>query len=518
MKTGRRVAAVALVLAVIGALAVAGRDTDAGPGELTAGASADIAAAMPVSAPAGALSSTFYCAGGAADGSDFDATIVIANPSEPTLTAVVTVFPSAIDGDADGAAKVASLQPAVTTVAIGGHTRAEVHLADVQRSPFAAALVEVNGGLVAVERRVNGRRGLSTGPCASATSGTWYVPSGVTTIDARQLLAVFNPFADDAVADIAFATSDGFRGPPATQGYVVPARHLSIIDVGTVAGRHDHVAAQVVARRGRIVVDRLQTFDGSAEGRPAAVAATVAAPATAAAWVFPQGYVADGLRETYALFNPNKEQASVDVEIALADPATNGTTDPIAVDVPANGFVLLPMDQQPRVPKGVAHSVVVRVRAGPGIVPERVLVASGAAARAGYGPALGSPLMARAWLFADGRADETTADWLTLVNPSGDAIARVGVAELAQGQAVPIDGLQQLEVPPGGRVEVELGTRINRASLSILVSADRPVVAERGLFASKGPGLCLALGIPLPDGLERAPRAAVATTTTTAPP
>src|SRR5207244_1921072 len=101
VSTARRVAAVALVLAVIVALAVAGRDTDARPGEVTTGAGADIAAAMPVAAPGGALSSTYYCAGGAADGSAFDATIVIANPSEPTLTAVVTVFPSALDGDAE---------------------------------------------------------------------------------------------------------------------------------------------------------------------------------------------------------------------------------------------------------------------------------------------------------------------------------------------------------------------------------------------------------------------------------
>jgi hypothetical protein len=177
------------------------------------------------------------------------------------------------------------------------------------------------------------------------------------------------------------------------------------------------------------------------------------------------------------------------------------------------------MDQQPRVPKGIAHSVVVRVRAGPGIVPERVLVASGAAAaRSGYGPALGSPLVARTWVFADGRADDSIAEWLTLVNPSPDAIARVGVAEQAQGQSVPIDGLQQLEVPPGGRLDVELGTRVNRAALALLVTADRPVVVERGLFATKGPGLCVAVGIPLPDGLERAPRSAVTTASTTAPP
>jgi hypothetical protein len=518
VSTARRVVAVALVAVVLAALALAGRDHGAHTDEITAGAAADVAAAMPSAAPAAALSSTFYCAGGAADGSDLDASIVVANPTDRTVRVTVTVFPSAVDGDANGAAAVAALQPKATSFAVATHTRNELRLADVQQSPFAAALVEVDSGLVAVERRVNGKRGLSTGPCASSTSGTWYVPSGVTTMDARELLAVFNPFADDAVVDISFATSDGFRGPPATQGYVVPARHVSLVDVGIVAGRHDQVATQIVARRGRVVVDRLQTFNGSGQGKPAAVAATLAAPELAPVWIFPQGYVADGLRETYALFNPAAEAATVDLEIALADPETNGTTDPIPVTVPADGYVLVAMDQQARIPQGIAHSVTVRVRAGPDVVAERVLVASGAATRAGYGPALGSPLVSRAWLFADGRADETTADWLTLFNPSTDSIARADVAELAQGQAVPIDGLQRLEVPPGGRVEVELGSRINRAALPFVVTADLPLVAERGLFASKGPGLCISLGIPLPDGLARAPRTSATTTTTTAPP
>ncbi|MEO7556320.1 MAG: DUF5719 family protein, partial [Acidimicrobiales bacterium] len=395
--------------------------------------------------------------------------------------------------------------------------RGEVHLATIQSSPFAAALVEVDSGLVAVERRIAGKSGTATGPCASATSAAWYLPTGVTTIDARELLAVFNPFPDDAVADIAFVTSDGFRAPPDAQGLVLPARHLSVLDVGKLAGRHDQVATQVTARRGRVVVDRLQSFDGSATAHPASVAATLGAPGAEPVWTFPQGSVGPDLAETFAIFNPGSETATVDLELTLDDPATNGTADPIPVTVPPAGYALVVMADQARVPKGVAHSVVARVRAGPDVVPERVLIGT-SAGQTGYGPALGSPLVATTWLFADGSADATTSARITLFNPSPDSIARVSVAELAQGHSADIDGLQRLEIAPGGRLEIDLGSRVERSELTVTVTADRPIVAERGLFAASGPGLSLALGIPLPEGLQRAPRAPAPTTTVVAPP
>ena len=155
-----------------------------------------------------------------------------------------------------------------------------MHLADLQSSPFAAALVDTNDPNVAVEHRITGKNGFSSSPCASSPSPRWFVPTGSTTKDARELLAIFNPFAADAVVDVTFQTSDGFRSPDSLQGLPVPGGHLRVVDVSAEVPRVEQLAAFVSARSGQVVVDRLQGFDGTDPNHPAGVAATLGAPRT----------------------------------------------------------------------------------------------------------------------------------------------------------------------------------------------------------------------------------------------
>jgi len=519
--TSRRLPVIILIPLVLVALAFATdshRDDLAAPVATSGGS--PLAAQLPTAAPATALSSTFYCAGGSATAGDqFDATVVVANPSGVGLSGQLTVYPGALDTDASSQQAVANLKPAVKPITIGARSRVELRLGDVQASPFAAALVEVYGGEVSVERRTNGPHGLSAGPCATAPSSSWYLPSGATTKDARELLALFNPTPDNAIVDLAFITSDGFRAPPPYQGLVVPPRHVSVIDIAAAGGRHDEVATEVLTRAGRIVVDRLQSYDGSDPTHPAGAAATLAAPVLATAWMFPEGLVTDGLTEVYTVMNPSDAGASVQLEIALDNPAANGEVDPIPVDVAAHSYVQVAMRDQTRVPPGIGHAVTVRSTNGVPIVAERVIAAAAPAARRGYGPALGSPVTATRWLFADGRADPTTAEFVTLYNTS-DQTAHVRFTALAQGQPLAVDGLQSVEVAAGQRVAVELGQHINRADLSLLVESDVALVAERGLYSATGIGLSLSLGVPLVDGLAPAPPPPPTTTTepTTLPP
>jgi hypothetical protein len=128
---------------------------------------------------------------------------------------------------------------------------------------------------------------------------------------------------------------------------------------------------------------------------------------------------------------------------------------------------------------------------------------------------LGSPLVADRWLVADGRADATTAEWLILVNPSPDSLVRFSVTALAKGQPIPIDGLQQVEIRPGGRIAVEVGPHLSRPDLPLVVDGDGPLVVERGLYGVGRPGISLAVGIPLSSGL--AVRPPNPPTTTSAP-
>jgi hypothetical protein len=472
----------------------------------------------PVAAPSGALSSTFYCAGASATAGDaLDGSVVIANPSGVELTAQITVYPAALVADQQGTQAVAALKPVTKGIVVGARSRAELRLGDVQQSPFAAALVEVSGGDVAVERRTTGSVGVSASPCAAAPASTWYVPSGVTTKDGRELLALFNPFVDIAVLDISFITSDGFRSPPDLQGYVVEGSRLAVIDIGAAAGRHEQVSTFVRARSGRLVVDRLQTFDGTDPAHPAGAAAMLAAARPAPVWAFADGLVGDGLSEVFTILNPSQEAAEVQLEVALDNPDVNGVVDPIIVTVPPRAYAQVAMKDQTRVPAGVGHSVTVRSANKVPVIAERVLSAVPPASRRGYGPALGSPVVASRWVFADGRADATIAEWLVLTNPSADRRVRVKVTALAQGQPLAIDGLQSIELGAGSRLAVDLGQHINRADLALLIEADGAVVAERALFAASGPGLSLSRGIPLMDGLSLPPEVGPTTTIATVP-
>lgn len=512
--TSRRFPVLIVIVVVIGALILADRSSSNSVGrDVVAGG-----ALMPMASPADAVSSAFFCAGGAATaGAVFDSTIVVANPGATPASVLVTSYPAALAGDVDGTAAVAKLAPVTKQVSVGARARAEVSLASLQTSPFAAAVVETNDADIAVERRVTSPSGsASSSPCASAPSDTWYFPTGTTTRDARELLAVFNPFPVDAVVDVTFQTSDGFRNPGELQSLPVPGGQVRVLDISALAPRIEQLAATVSAPSGRVIVDRLQAFDGSDANHPAGVAASLGAPAPAGVWTFGEGEVGDGLNEVFTVMNPSGAAVQSQLEVKLDAPDTNGAVDPIPLTVPARGYAQVVMRDQTRIPKNVAHSVIVRSADGAGLIAERVIGAAAPAPRHGYAPALGAPLVATRWLFADGRAVAAeTAEFLVVVNPSADSIAHLRFTALAGGQLLAIDGLQDVEVAPGGRLTVELGQHVNRPDLPVMVEADFPVVVERGIYAANGNGISLACGMPLSETVSiPSARTPSATTTT----
>ena len=215
---------------------------------------------------------------------------------------------------------------------------------------------------------------------------------------------------------------------------------------------------------------------GRDPNHPAGAAATLGAPQPAPLWTFAHGEVNDGIAETVTVMNPGNDPAQVQVEITLDDPDTNGVVDPIPLTIPPHGYSQVAMQDQTRVPKGVTHSITVRSTGGPGVIAERDIrgLAAAPAGRRGYGPSLGSPLWATRWLFADGGALSGTSDEVLIVyNPSSDNISHVSITALAQGQLVPVDGLQDVEVPPRGRVTLDLGSRINRSDLTVIAESSQ---------------------------------------------
>ncbi len=509
----RRWPVLVVIVLVLGALVYADHNQTAASDTDTV----SVQGVMPIASTLHAVSSSFYCAGGTATPNGaFDSTIVIANPNPGPITTVLTVYPAAAPGDTAGGAAVAALKPVTKPVAVGPRTRVGVRLATVQQSPYAAALVETSDPDVAVEHTIVSKQGVNTSPCASAPSSSWYLPTGTTTRDAREQLAIFNPFSADAVVDVTYQTNDGFRAPDGEQGLPITAGHLQIVDVSADVPRLEQLAAFVTARSGQVVVDRLQSFDGTDPNHPAGTAATLGAPQPASVWTFAHGSVSDSVRETITLVNPSDDQAQVQLEITLDDPATNGVVDPIPVAVPAHGYAQVAMQDQTRVPKGIGHSVTVRSTSGPGVVAERVLLATLTGGRQGYAPALGAPLQATSWLFADGAAiANKAAETLAVFNPSPDQSIRVSVTAMAQGQPLAIDGLQNVEIPPNARAALDLGRYVTRPDLTVIAATTLPAVVERS-FAVNG-GLSFAAGMPLSGTASVPARVAPTTSTTTAP-
>jgi hypothetical protein len=537
VRSSRIPALVLLGGALAGGLLIDAADDTSEPA-LSTSPPVEAGVAMPAAMPESDLSSTWFCAGGTANAEGVaDHVVLIANPTDRPRRATLTVLPGSIAPDpgeapAEGSTTTAPpetttttttappVAPAPTVVDLPAQSRVDVALSDLVDAPVASAVIEVDGGEIAVEHQItdtrDGEGGRATAPCSSTAAREWSFPWGVTKRGSLELLVFMNPFPDDATVDVLLATDEGTREPGRLQNLVVRGRtSLGVfVDEDT---RRDHVSAQVVVSRGRLVVDRVQVFDGedpSLEG----ITLGLGAPTPAEVWMFPDGAVGEGLTEQIVVFNASEEVAEIDVEVRLDDPDVNGVPEPFELTIAPNRFSIVNLhepdaeagdDVPERIPAGVGHSILVRSLNGVAVTAERVITRSEPNATLGVSATLGAPLAAPTWILPGGGVSEERVEYLTVFNPSPDTVARLDVTGFADGQTVALQGLQGLEVPPGGRRTIRVNDAIeDREDLPLLVEADGPVVVERALYRVNGRGSSLSMGIPLavdvfvPDPVE----------------
>lgn len=435
---------------------------------------------MPVADGEDVLASTWYCAAGTAmDGGSANLTLVVANAAESRASGTVTWFPAGAD-------------PVAKSIDVPASGVLNLAAADDVDAQVVSAIVDVRGGGIAVEHVVSGSRGASVAPCASDASDTWYFANGVTERDAVEVLALFNPFPDDAVVDITFATDAGRVEPAALAGLPVAAGSTTLVNV------HDHVrrqaitASAVVARNGRLVVDRVQSFDGSTGRRGVSLA--LGAPDLRDAWTFPEGLWTDGLAQRWHVFNPGDLEAEVSLEIVASQ---GDPIEPVDLAVPPKSQLVIDASAIDRVAAGVAHSSSIVSLNGVPVVAERSLDARSPSPRRGWTSSLGSPLARPRWVLPLGEASGNTDEWVVVHNPSAEEVT-VSVTALAGGQVLAVEGLQDLDVGPGSRIAVRLGDHIRRSPLPLLVEATGDVVVERDLYRVDTIGISTIIGIPLP--------------------
>lgn len=434
--------AVAL-LALVGTVLADRRDSRPRPTAL--------AAAEPASgsrmARAEAVSAAWYCPGGplAAIG-QAEVSVSLANITARPLPVRLTALPVAGTGD--------PVERAVTVPALGTTT---VALADVLGGPRPAGASIVGPGGLVVQQSIKTPEGAAVGPCASGASDRWFTAAGSTAFGFTLFIPVLNPFPDDAIIEMAFSTDQGRAVPGDLQGLLVPARSLRVVDVSDYVRRRDAVSAEVVARRGRIVVGRnLRKGVGSS--------LTLAAPAPATTWYIPGGVRADGVTNRLVVANPSDQDTEVSVEIHLAE----GAIEPFTLAVSAQDRAELSLDD-PRVPKSVPYSIIARARDDVPIVAERTTEG-----KPGRSDVLGSPMPDRAWVTVLG--GPRGQDSLALYN-AGDGQAEVTLTPL-DGDGGLLPG-GPLRITPGGRATFRLDDKANATGGGLLIESTQPIVVER---------------------------------------
>lgn len=434
-------------------------------------------------------------------------TIVALGPRAPSLNAVETAWycaegTSSPDGRADERIYVANIDrrvaharisvmqgpdvpPKVIDAKVAAGTLASFRVADILAIAEPGVLVEVTGGRAVVTHSITGNGDAAVGPCSRDAALQWHFAAGSTVRGAQLYLALFNPFADDAIVDIDFLTDLGPLAPGDLQGFVVPAHSRVTVPVQDEARRQNLVATEVSARRGRVVAEQSQVLDGT-DGRKG-LALSLGAPELSTHWEFAQATIADGRTQTMVVANPSTVPTSATVRTRL----DGGALEPETVNVPAQTAVAVDLGR--RVPAGVGFSVAVTGRT-PVIAESFVSVrAPIAAAERGIATAIGSNRASRWWVDVPARVNGGSRDTITVLNPGADRVtARVTVMRAGRITVLSSAGHRQLAA--GKRAVLDLGELGVPTDAFVIVEATGRVVVDRESAAI--PGITVAAAIP----------------------
>lgn len=486
------------VIVAIGALLLGGGLVDrSGSSKPITPAGAPLAQ-VPVAAPAGAESSSWFCAGATGPSGPAPGSVVIANSGALPLTATV--------------AQVADQGPGATsTVTVGARSRVSVP-EDPPGSPhWVGADVTLSGGAAAVEQEVNGPLGPGSTPCATSGERTWYFTNGRTAINASDQITLLNPYPTESVVDLSFTTDQGLEAPGEFQALVVPASGMISLDLGTHLRRRARIATVVTARTGRVVAWQTEVVTPVPSGTPVigpngppagaidpaspvpGVVVTLGSSSAATSWTWPDGVAGNGIDEQYVIFNPGPGTAQVQLALNL----DQGSATPFALTIGPNEVSTVNSDQEARVPAGVTHSAVLRSLNGVPVVAERTVAGASPATRTGLGDLAGERLASTSWLFPGGVATTKSDEWLILYNP-GKRPVTAAVAGLAGGASTPITGLNAVVVPPGSRAAVRINDHAATLDAALTVQASGPLFVERDLYGqAKQNGYDMSAGVPL---------------------
>lgn len=468
----RAIPALCVVIAGFIAIVYAGRETPASADPTFSAPSDDW---MPAVSERGALTGSWFCPGVPASGEDgVGGEVVVSNRHEEQIEGTFTV----LTDDGVGATGLLSVE---------AWSQSTIDVDAFVTTPYAAVVVELDGGLGFVEQRAEHPAGDSVAPCANATSDEWYFADGFTVDGSIETLILSNPYDDAVVADLAFATLAGESTPAAFQGFTIPPQSVETIRIAELGARDEPIiAAQVKASSGRMIVGRAQHYLG---GGRLGYDVSLAAPALRDQFWFADGERGDGISQTYSIYNPTDQDVDVDI-IFLGLPVESNFGDVSPIVVPARGVVVFdPYDEAvgASIPDG-RHAAVLSAPGEPSIVVERVLTRP-AGQQVATSVVLGAPpredgYVAARWHVGIG-PDEPTEEALVVYNVD-NVNASITIEAVGPSGPSAVPSLTDIPIGPGAVITIDL-TADDVLGQELIITSTNRMFVERLL--PRGGGL-----------------------------
>ncbi len=492
----------------------------------------------PSQAPTVALSSSWFCAGATvSNGGTAPGELVFTNAGSESITGSVKLVSHS-----------GRHQELSVTVPAGATTTVNEEFPSVHGgpgAPWVGALVTLYGGMASVSQLVATPEGVSSQPCASSASTSWYFVDGEALRNATEEISLLNPYPEVAIADLSFTTEYGQEQSVVFEGVVVPADGLTVLNLGSHLRRRTRVAVTVSVRIGEVVAFQTELVTPPPPGAPlvgsngglnpasptAGATLTLGSAKPSTSWWWPEGAEGDGLTERYVFYNPGGRAATLSLSL-ISQSAGGGLGSATRLTVGPYATAAVTTNGQPWALPGVTYAVHLVSTNGVPVVAERSLGGTSPSPERGLGVLVGQDQAGNRWLLpaspalavsklahasnpvvpplpaaVPGRvaglvdqalaalAAATTAAqptgqlWLEALD-RGRKTAVIVVGSVVHGRLVPLAGTHRLLVAPGERGGLMLPT--TTSGKAVVVSSSQPVLVEQDWYGY-GPGTAMSL-------------------------
>lgn len=307
-------------------------------------------------------------------------------------------------------------------------------------------------------------------------AGEFYFAEGTTRAGYQEWICLVNPTAQRQACRIEYMINGGGNRE---QDVVLAPNSRTTVDVNLFLGPGLDVSARVTGS-GHFVAERSMYFTaGGLDGGEQVLGRA----GTSTRFLFAEGTTRSGFQTWLALQNPGDAEANVLVTYVYAD----GTPPvPQNVVVPAKSRLTVDVNSGAGAEKDVSMAVNSTRR----IVAERVMYFACPTPILGSRPSgvhncTGADEGATSWYFAEGTTRGNFQQWLCLMNPTGRE-AEVTVRYMkASGPAVEVRKTLEADSRTTIDVNAEVGPD---QDVSVLVTSDEPIVAERPMYFQFQPG------------------------------